>query len=156
VDTIQLLWRRIETSLQMVAPSAETHLAPGATEHEIKQLEEVLAVAVPEDFRASYRLRDGGFTMELVTSMEFLPVERIAETWKLLEELLHDEEWANQAPHYFSDEVVRAGWQTSPIQPVWWHRRWIPFASDSRGQSLLPGFGPGRRWNDRADHRLGS
>jgi hypothetical protein len=37
--------------------------------------------------------------MQLVTRMEMVPLEGIAETWWLLEELLHDDEWAGQFPY---------------------------------------------------------
>src|SRR5262249_32779186 len=50
-----------------------------------------------------------------------------------LEQLRHEEDWAGQSPYYFTERVVRSGWQTGPIQPVWWHRRWIPFACDAAG-----------------------
>ncbi len=133
MKAIHQLWRRIETTLDLHDPSTKSQLAPGATEQAIKQLEGTLEVALPEDFRASYCLHDGGFTMELVTSMEILSLERVAETWQILDELLHDEEWAGQPPYYFTEEVVRSGWRAGPIQPVWWSRRWIPFGSDSAG-----------------------
>ncbi len=133
MDAIDQVWQRIEAGLRLHASSTGPQLAPGASERAIEQLEGVLEVTLPEDFRASYRLHDGGFTMQLVTDMEILPLEDIAKTWRILEELPHDDEWARQPPHYFTEEVVRSGWKTGPIQPVWWHRRWVPFGSDSAG-----------------------
>jgi len=101
---------------------------------------------LPEEVRASYRRHDGGFRMRLVTDMEILPLAGIAENWQILEELLHDEEWAQQPPYYFSEEVlVRSTWRTGPIQPVWWSRHWIPFAADQAGNhaclDLVPAVG---------------
>ena len=133
MDAIDQLWRRIETSLRRQAPPSGPQFAPSASEPAIAQLESVLGVTLPEELRASYRWHDGGFTMQLVTPMEILPIARIAELWQILEELLHDDEWAGQPPYYFTEEVVRSGWQTGPIQPVWWHRRWIPCGADSAG-----------------------
>lgn len=133
MDAIDQVWRQIETVLRLHVLATGPQLASGASERAIEQLESVLGVALPEDFRASYRRHDGGFTMRLASHMEILPLERIAETWQILEELLHDDEWARQPPYYFREEVVRSGWQAGPIQPIWWHRRWIPFGTDSAG-----------------------
>jgi cell wall assembly regulator SMI1 len=33
-------------------------------------------------------------------------------------------------PYYFTEPIIRAGWQTGPIQPTWWHQRWIPIGHD--------------------------
>jgi cell wall assembly regulator SMI1 len=158
MNTIDQLWRRIEASLRLQTPPTGPHLAPGTSKQAIEQLEGVLGGLLPEDFRASYRRHNGGFTMHLVTPMECLPIERIAQTWQLLEELLHDE-WAGQPPYYFTEEVVRSGWQTGPIQPVWWHRRWIPFGSDSAGNlaclDLTPAAGGTRGQILDWDHECG-
>jgi cell wall assembly regulator SMI1 len=65
--------------------------------------------------------------------MRALPVAEILDTWQMLRELLDDEEWAAQPPYYFTEEVLRLGEQPGPIQPVWWHPRWIPLAMDNAG-----------------------
>ena len=43
------------------------------------------------------------------------------------------------------EEVVRAGWRTGPVQPVWWHHDWIPVAADRAGNlaclDLAPALG---------------
>jgi len=65
--------------------------------------------------------------------MDMLPLTEMAEWWRIHEHLLHDERWASTPPYYFTDEVVRSGYQAGPVQSVWWHRRWIPFASELAG-----------------------
>jgi cell wall assembly regulator SMI1 len=142
MDQIDQLWRRIETRLPLGASPTGPHLAAGASDQALERLEAALGGVLPEDFRASYRRHDGGFTMRLVTSMDILPLAGIIEAWQVLEELLRDEEWARTPPYYFSEEVVRSGWRTGPIQPVWWSRHWIPFAADRAGNHACLDLAP--------------
>lgn len=132
-EAIPQIWRQIEIAMRAHAPATLAQLAPGATEQAITELASLIGLRLPQDFRASYRLHDGGYVVDLTTSMEILPLGRIAKEWRLLEELLRDDEWARQEPYYFTEDVVRSGWQAGPIQPVWWNRRWIPFGSDRTG-----------------------
>ncbi|HEY7124008.1 MAG TPA: SMI1/KNR4 family protein [Ktedonobacterales bacterium] len=82
---------------------------------------------------ASYLRHNGGYKFAPVVPMRALPVAEILDTWQMLRELLDDEEWAAQPPYYFTEEVLRLGEQPGPIQPVWWHPRWIPLAMDNAG-----------------------
>lgn len=133
MDAVALLWQRIEPRLQLQVLPSGRDFAPGASEQAIEEVERTVGAMLPADVRASYRRHDGGYSWKPVVAMDALPLTEIAEWWHILEELLHDEDWASQPPYYFSEEVVRSGWQTGPIQPVWWHRRWIPFAADRAG-----------------------
>lgn len=145
MDTIDELWQRIETGWRRRAAPTKPQPRPGASQQAIERLEGMLGAGLPQHFQASYRRHDGGYSIELVTPMEIVPLEGIAETWRILEELLHDDEWARQPPYYFTEEVVRSGWQTGPIQPVWWHRRWIPFGSDLAGNLTCLDLAPASR-----------
>lgn len=98
---------------------------------------------LPEDIRASYRRHNGGYEVQLVTPMKILPVEGTLEHWQILRELLDDDDWASQPPYYFTDEIVlRSGWQPGPIQPVWWHQRWVPFGMDNAGNHTCLDLAP--------------
>lgn len=131
--TIEELWQRIEDWMHQYAPQRWHQLAPGASEEAIKRLESILNITLPQNVRASYLRHDGGYEVQLVSPMEILPVTSIAEQWQILKELPDDEEWAAHPPYYFTEEVLRSGWQPGPIQPVWWHPRWVPFAMDNAG-----------------------
>ena len=134
METIEGLWQRIETWMHLHAQELWHQLAPGADEEEIKRLEHILDVTLPEEVRASYRWHNGGYRVQLVTHMRILPVEDIIKIWQMLRELLDDDDWASQPPHYFTNEIVlRSGWQPGPIQPVWWHQGWIPLGMDNAG-----------------------
>jgi cell wall assembly regulator SMI1 len=158
-DQIDQLWRRIEARLPLLAAPPRPHLSAGVSDQALERLEATLGSVLPEDFRASYRRHDGGFTMRLVTSMDILPLAGIADAWQILEELLDDDEWARQPPYYFSEEVVRSGWHTGPIQSVWWSRHWVPFAADQAGNhtclDLAPATGGMRGQIIDWDHECG-
>lgn len=137
MNTIDQLWGRIEANLSLGVSSPSVQLTSGASPQAIEQLETVIGVVLPEDFRASCRRHDGGFAMQLIAPIEIvveiLSVQQIAETWRIHADLLLDDTWARQPPYYFSEDVVRSGWHTGPILPVWWSRLWIPIGSDSAG-----------------------
>ncbi len=60
IDTAQALWQRIEGWLSRHAPHAWQMLRPGASEGEIQQAEVAMGITLPEDFKASCRIHDGG------------------------------------------------------------------------------------------------
>jgi cell wall assembly regulator SMI1 len=129
-STIDQLWRRIEAGLQL--PTG-LPLAPGASAAAITNLERLLGIHLPSDIRDSQSRHDGGFPMQLPHLVTILSVEEIGNWWQVLEELLHDEEWARQPPLNFTEEALRSSPHPGPIQPVWWHQCWIPIAFDLGG-----------------------
>jgi cell wall assembly regulator SMI1 len=145
-DTIQLLWQRIEAWLSRYAPHAWQMLHPGASEWEIQQAEVAMSIILPENFKASYRLHDGGYIIDLVTEMNILPLRDIVAEWQMFKELEDVGTWSDATlPYYFTERIIRAGWQTGPIQPVWWHQHWIPIGRDRAGNNccldLIPTAG---------------
>lgn len=123
-DTVARLWRRIEAALQAHDSPMLRTLAPGASEEAIAELEATIGVTLPEDFRASYRIHDGGFSVELVSQMTTESLEGVVEYWQMFEELRRDASWVGQSPF---------GLACAPIQPVWFHPGWVPFAIDVTG-----------------------
>jgi cell wall assembly regulator SMI1 len=133
-DTFQLLWQQIETWLSRYAPHAWKLLRPGASEMEIQQAEATMDLTLPEDFKASCRLHDGGYVIDLVTEMNILPLKDIVDEWQMFQELEEAGTWSNaNVPYYFMEKIRQSGWQTGPIQPVWWHQCWIPIGRDRAG-----------------------
>ena len=131
METFDQLWQRLEASVPDVTGEP---LAPGASLEAVTQVEQVLGVHLPDDVTASYRRHNGNFPMQLPIQMTVLPLDDIVSWWQTLEELRHDESWANQPPLYFTKEALRSGRPSSaPIQPVWWHQCWVPIAADLGG-----------------------
>jgi len=107
-------------------------LRPGASEREIEEAEVALGVTIPEDFKASCRIHDGGYMIDLVTEMTIFSLKDIVAAWQMFQELNEVGTWSDAGiPYYFVEDGK--GWQTGPIQPVWWHQRWIPFGRDRAG-----------------------
>lgn len=75
IDTVQALWQRIEGWLSRHAPHAWQMLRPGASEGEIQQAEVTMDITLPEDFKASCRIHDGGYVLDLVTKMTMLSLD---------------------------------------------------------------------------------
>ncbi len=140
MDTMEAVWQQIEDWMSQHAPHLLQQLAPGADEEALKGLERDLGITLPDDMRASYLRHNGGHKIKLVTSMNILPVEGIIDNWQMLRELLDDEDWATLPPHYFVDEG--SGWETGPIQPVWWNARWVPVATDNAGNLTCVDLAP--------------
>jgi hypothetical protein len=70
------LWQRIEMWMNTHAPHARQKLLPGASYTEILRAEATMGITLPEDFKASCRIHNGGYTLDLVTEMEMLPIGR--------------------------------------------------------------------------------
>lgn len=135
-DTVQALWQRIESWLSRHAPHAWQMLRPGASEGEIQQAEVAMDLTLPEDFKASCRIHDGGYVLDLVTEMTMLSLEEMVAEWQMFQELEEVGTWSDAAPpYYFTERIIHAGWQTGPIRPTWWHQRWIPIGRDRAGNN---------------------
>ena len=89
MDSIERLWKRIEAWLASHAPAVLNKLQPGASAQAIRQAEQALGMALPEEVRASYRIHtyrihNGSSGFELTTHGKVLSLEEIVEsnTWK--------------------------------------------------------------------------
>jgi len=56
---MQDIWARIDDWLRGNVPELLTTLQPGATEAQIRDLEEHLSIQLPEDVKASHRIHYG-------------------------------------------------------------------------------------------------
>ena len=133
-------------------------LRPGASEGEIQQAEVVMDITLPGDFKASCRIHNGGYVMDLVTEMTMLSLEDIVAEWQMFKELEEGETWSDAGiPYYFQEDGLE--WQTGPIQPVWWHQRWIPIGRDRAGNhcclDLIPAQGGSVGQVIDRDHEVG-
>jgi cell wall assembly regulator SMI1 len=144
MGTAQTLWQRIENWLSRYAPHAWQMLRSGASEEEIQQAEVAMNITLPEDFKVSCRLHNGGYVIDLVTEMTLLSLEEIVAEWQMFRELEDVGTWSDTSiPYYFQKDGLE--WQTGPIQPVWWHHHWIPIGRDRAGNNccldLIPAPG---------------
>jgi cell wall assembly regulator SMI1 len=118
-DAVQTLWQRIEGWLSQHAPHAWQMLRLGARDQEIQQAEVAMDMTLPEDFQASCRIHDGGYVLDLVTDMMMFSLKEMVAEWQMFQELEEVGTWSDaNPPYYFTERIIRTGWQTGPIQPT--------------------------------------
>jgi cell wall assembly regulator SMI1 len=141
MDTVQSMWQRIDAWLSVNAPQIWQKVQVGASETEIQQAEATLGLTLPEDFKASYRIHNGGYLLNLVSEMGIFSLDGIVSDWQLFKELVEDETWSDAGTPYYV-EHPRAGSKFEAIQPVWWDTHWIPFGRDSAGNCCCIDLAP--------------
>jgi cell wall assembly regulator SMI1 len=133
-------WGRLEAALPTTL-SASLH--DGAAEAEVAAVEKGVKAKLPEDVRASYLRHNGqkdgsdglfpsGFA-GLDEEFCILPADAIAPDWKIWKELADGGEFEDGDAE--PDESVRA---------AWWHKSWIPIASNGGGDSLCIDLSPAK------------
>ncbi|MEU6081036.1 SMI1/KNR4 family protein [Streptomyces sp. NPDC047108] len=116
-------WVRIEIWLSRHAPASYAELAPPAERAAIAAAERAIGLSFPDALVESLLRHDGtglSWCDLLPPFYGLLSADGIVDTWKMMtrvhERLHHDEE---------------------PGVPLWWHRQWIPFATDRCGDFLV-------------------
>ena len=84
---MQEIWTRIEFWLKANAPQVLDTFNPGASESQIKAVEDTLLIQFPDDVKSSYRIHNGQsgydcYDYGLINGREFLPLERIQDNGK--------------------------------------------------------------------------
>lgn len=128
MQEIQDIWNRIHEWLRLHAPPIAQNLQGGATETEIRELEQFLGVQLPADVRASYLICNGQKESEevgneLLPTGEFLSLQGIKDEWQCWQEVM------NNSGDDLASESAKG------IRDVWWHPAWIPFTSNGSGDS---------------------
>ncbi|MEW4369685.1 SMI1/KNR4 family protein [Paenibacillus kandeliae] len=121
----QQLWRDIIQHAMNINSCTidQLHLRQGATFEQFVQLEQTLAVSLPEPMKQLYSIHDGQEeTLDiniLLRNLTFLSVQRIIETWQFLQEEFDPDGWEPDAG--------------DGVKPFLWNPRWIPFATNGAG-----------------------
>lgn len=140
------LWTRIDGWLGRHFPEGLERLPGGAAEDAVQRLQAEMGFELPQDLYRFLLHHDG--TGDLALHAEgrwFLSTEEITEAWQELTDLWVDTDQ--------DDFAVPAG----PLRPRWWHRLWIPLATDGMGNYLcidmdpLEGGTPGQVFRWRRD-----
>jgi WD40 repeat protein/cell wall assembly regulator SMI1 len=117
MHTIQTHWERIDTWFRTSALSVwDPSSSMGASEEEIARAEAMMEVTFPDDFKASYRLHNGGCPFP-PWQEGLMPLDAIMGIWQMFKE--HREQGYVDD---FPDEPP------GPVQPSHWLPKWIPFA----------------------------
>ena len=123
------IWTKIETWLQNNAPQVLEILQHGASEDQVRELEDFLSVKFPDDFKSLYRICNGQSSCDygVFNGREFLSLERIKDEWSIWKNLLDDGAFQE------SDGQDQGSNPELGIRNVWWSPQWIPFTCDGSG-----------------------
>jgi cell wall assembly regulator SMI1 len=132
MNTIHSTWQRIETWLRIHMPDIW---------QEIRQAEMAIGLTLPEDFKASYLLHNGGYLILLASEMNIFSLDDLVATWQMFQQLAEEETWTDAGPPYYVGNSLE-GSNFEAIQPVWWDTHWIPFGRDLAGNCCCIDFNP--------------
>jgi cell wall assembly regulator SMI1 len=117
------LWQRIAGWFETHVPPGFFSPRPGASEAEIVEAESSLGVRLPEDFRDSYRLHNGGRDGAFFWNYRLMPLEEILRRAAVMKECLTIDLKAVLGIDC-GEYVPRP---QGPIKRVFWNLRWVPF-----------------------------
>lgn len=125
------IWNRIESWLAINAPKLLNNLRPGAIDAQIQEIEELLGVQFPEDFKASYRIHDGQVfdAPNFFDNWEFLSLKRIIDEYNFWKEL-----W-NEGKLGDGREECRGNADGAIKINYHWNPKWIPITNNSTGDN---------------------
>jgi cell wall assembly regulator SMI1 len=132
MQSVMDLWQRIEHWLTAYAPHILETFNPGASEAQMVEAEAMLGLALPEDFKAFYRIHNGGGAGFLaIEGMDqgLLPLNYVMQTPRVT---------IDGEPGFVSDSTRKR----PPVQAVQWHTGWVMFAEDGSGNSLCLDMAP--------------
>ncbi|MBD2336007.1 SMI1/KNR4 family protein [Calothrix sp. FACHB-156] len=125
------VWNKLEKWYEQNAPVVYQGLKAGASEQEIKNLENIIGIILPDDFATSLMTHNGEIEFHDYT---YLTVEQIYQIWSMMNEL--------NAENAFSSYEMAEN-NKGIIKDTWWDSHWIPFALDSCGNSICIDLSPG-------------
>ncbi len=142
MSQIEEVWQRIEDVLKVHDAKRLEGLRGGASDEEIKALEQEIGAPLPEDFKESIRIHDGqigtdagilGGAWELVLSMGMIQVI------KMYRGFTQDKKLAD---HFNGPGGYIKTKDSDKIRDIQWDVKWLPIG-DNSGNLFLLDFNPG-------------
>ena len=115
------IWERFERWCRENAPLVCEDLKQGASEEQIKTLEERIGLTLPEDFAAFLMVHNGAMWFD---SYEYIGTEQIYQTWLRMNQIKEEGFFSNRQIDRRSQGIIKN---------TWWDSHWIPVAEDSCG-----------------------
>ncbi|MCL1919175.1 MAG: SMI1/KNR4 family protein [Peptococcaceae bacterium] len=134
------IWEKIASQIKAISPKTHSTLNGPATKEELDSLSQTLNTQLPSTFCEYLFCFNGqnsgsqyGFEDDcpLLGYNYFLPVQRILETWQMMNKLFEDEppiDWIKE----------------NKIKPVIWSPLWIPFTDYEASSRLILDLDPGK------------
>jgi cell wall assembly regulator SMI1 len=127
-------WQRIEGWYAENANSLTNSLAPGATQAAIERFEKEIGAKLPDDFKESVRVHDGGGWWVPWRHGDLLSLEGILEQWKMYSD------WQAKGNYATGEDWVPRDIK-GPIKPVFWNKQRI-YLTDNSGHRLTLDLDP--------------
>ncbi len=121
-------WKRIEAWYAENAHELSASLAPGASETAMNQFEGEIGASLPDDFKESVRVHNGGWWVPWRHG-DLLSLDAILKEWRMYSEWQAAGEWPTP------DDVVRDS--NLQIKPVFWNKRRIFITANSGNHLTL-------------------
>ncbi|WP_341528701.1 SMI1/KNR4 family protein [Nostoc sp. UHCC 0302] len=128
---------RIETWFEHYLPEVLATLNNGATENEIKVLENQIETQLPVSFTKFYKWHNGqknGSYPGLFYGLEFMTLEETVKNWKVWKELIDKG---------INGVILGESHIPGKIKAMYANKKWIPFAYDWGGNHLGIDLDPG-------------
>jgi cell wall assembly regulator SMI1 len=123
------VWSRFRAELEPVAPEALAGLNPPALEEHRRAVEVAVGTELPEDYVAWLALHDGSHTSSGPFGWQVDDLASVIDSKKINDDLT-----SIDGQHAADADVG--------IEPRWWHRQWVPFASNGAGDLLCIDLAP--------------
>jgi cell wall assembly regulator SMI1 len=127
-------WQRIEAWYAENVHELTDSLAQGASEAAIEQFEKEIGARLPDDFKESVRVHDGGDWWVPWRHGDLLSLEGILRQWRMYSD------WQAKGEYATGDDWVPRD-MTGPIKPVFWNKRRI-YVTDNSGNHLTLDLDP--------------
>lgn len=129
IHTAELIWQNIiGTGANRIDNFVELlNLQPGASEQELRRLEETLGVTLPEEFKSFYSVYNGQIwnsgVEPVIINLYFSLIAEIIDNWTFLQKEFDPD---NDLEPEIGEE----------LKQVLWHSKWIPIAENGAGDYL--------------------
>jgi len=130
VTEVRSTWSEVRAWLAEARPDLAAELRPGADD---EALAELAALGLPEEWRAWWKTNDGAGPV-LFHGWTWLPVRGVVDS------VLSEYDALLEMATHLAHESPPAA--EGPVQPVWGHRDWVPFAVDFAGCLLCIDLAP--------------
>lgn len=132
-ESVAESWARIERWYAEHASDYPLSLAPGASESALSAFEKEIGTSLPEEFKASVRIHDGGGWWVPWRHGDLLSLDQIIQQWKSYSD------WQAKGEYATADWTATA--IEGPIKPIFWNRRRI-YITDNSGNHLTLDLDP--------------
>ncbi len=129
------IWEKILTEIKTISPKTYNSLNTSASEEDINLLENVLDIKLPVEFKNYLRVCNGQQQRNSVFFVScncLLSIKEIISDWQKMNDL-------------FLNENRLENIEENKIKPLYWNKKWIPFACFNGNNRLILDLDAGKK-----------